>query len=251
MTDDEVGGSGDTGQDDLRAQLRAADPARSLPPLTDAGRARALEDAMSPQDEPDAHRTPDGYATREAGTRHRHPLTWVVAAAAVLVIAGVLWVGLRVVGGPDDLAGTDASAPTSTAPTADPDPTTDEAGPLPEGDVDDVTRLALPSAGVAPARCMVPNARVLDNQDLAFEGTATDVGGERVTFEVDRWYRGGDTATVVVEAVDPGLQRLLQAPDFTEGTTYLVSASDGLMTLCGFSDESDARLRALYEQAFA
>ena len=235
-----TGDTGDTGRDDLRALLRDADPARALPPLTHAARAHALEDAMSPHEEPDAHRTPGAHAPRRAGARHRHPLTWPVAAAAVLVITGVSWVGFRAVVGPDDPSGTDASAPTP--PTADPYLT---------GGVDDVTRLDLPPAGAAPVRCMVPNAQVLDNQDLAFKGTATDVGDEHVAFEVERWYRGGDTATVTVDAIDPSLQRLLQTPGFAAGTSYLVSASDGKVTLCGFSGPADARLRALYERAFS
>ncbi|VXA94272.1 hypothetical protein [Nocardioides sp. AX2bis] len=238
MTDDH---DHDDDHDDLRALLRAADPGRALPPLTDTDRTRALEAAMT---EHDPDRTPDGYATREAGTRHRNPLTWVVAAAAVLVVAGVGWAGVRSLSGPERVAGTEAGAPTSTAPTADPDPTTDAPGPTGE-----TVRLGVPDA--LGARCMVPDARVLQNQDLAFEGTVTEAGDAGLTFEVDTWFRGGEATSVEVDPVDDRLRRLLLAPEFVEGDTYLVSASGGSVTLCGFSGEADPRLRALYDRAFS
>ena len=66
--------------DDLDARLRAADPASSLPPADPARVARLLEDTMSN----------DVLAeSRESGTHNRSPLTWLVAAAAAVIIAGV------------------------------------------------------------------------------------------------------------------------------------------------------------------
>lgn len=243
-------GTGDeTGdRDDLRALLRAADPGRALPPLTDTERARALEDAMDPEHhhEPtETLRTPDGYATRAAGTRHRNPLAWLVAAAAVLVIGGGTWAGVRLTDG-DDPTGPTAIAPGSTAPTADPGGAGDS-GAAPQ---DPAPRLSLPEGAGATARCMVPSAQVLRDQEVAFEGTAVEVGEETVTLEVGEWFRGGDAATVEVETVDETLQQVVVAPDFVEGRTYLVSASDGLVTLCGFSEEADDGLRVLYDRAF-
>src|SRR3954447_6635363 len=64
----------------LRARLRGADPAASLPPADPTRVARLLEDVMS---------TELTTESRETGTRNRGPLTWLVAAAAVLVIVGV------------------------------------------------------------------------------------------------------------------------------------------------------------------
>ncbi len=230
--------------DDLRALLRSADPARALAPRTDTERDRALEAAMTGHD---PHRTRHGYATREAGTRRRHPLTWVVAAAAaVVVLAAVAWAGAQVVGGPGDVVGPTATAPTSTAPTAGPDQTTD--GSAPTGDV---VRLGVPDSGAVAARCMVPDAQVLQNQDVAFEGVLAEATDEGLTFEVGTWFRGGGAPTVEVDPVDDRLRQLLLAPDFTEGTAYLVSGSRGTVTLCGFSGKADPPLRALYERAFS
>ena len=66
--------------DELRDRLRAADPAASLPPADPERVARLLEDVMS---------TELTTENRETGTRDRGPLTWLVAAAAVVVIAGI------------------------------------------------------------------------------------------------------------------------------------------------------------------
>ncbi len=71
--------------DELRALLTGADPARALRPADPAGVARLLEDTMSH----DTQTRPDHKLTRLTGTHNRNPLTWLVAAAAVIVIAGV------------------------------------------------------------------------------------------------------------------------------------------------------------------
>ena len=55
--------------DELRARLRAADPASSLPPADPERVARLLEDVMS---------TELTTEYRETGTRNRGPLTWAV-----------------------------------------------------------------------------------------------------------------------------------------------------------------------------
>jgi hypothetical protein len=111
------------------------------------------------------------------------------------------------------------------------------------------TRLTLP-AGI-DGRCMAPNVRVLRGQEVAFEGTATGVADGRVTLEVSRWYRGDEADTVVVEAPAEGMVELGFGTDFEEGRTYLVSATDGEVTLCGFTGERTGRLARLFEQAYA
>lgn len=47
------------------------------------------------------------------------------------------------------------------------------------------------------------------------------------------------------------LQLLLTGVDFTEGGRYLVSASDGQVTLCGFSAQYSSSLAAVYDEAFS
>lgn len=201
----------------LRERLRAADPAASLPPADPDRVARLLEDVMS---------TELTTENRETGTRNRGPLTWLVAAAAVLIIAGV---GLFGVLNHDD----DPAAP----PTAADDKT--------------VTELTAPSAAAYAAKCMVPNADILAQQTVAFEGTATAIADGMVTLAVSHWYTGDPTDLVRVQAPPADLSKLIGAVDFERGGRYLVSATDGRVTVCGLSAPYTADLAALYDQAFA
>src|SRR6476469_385603 len=74
-------GTDQPGDRDLMARLRAADPASDLSPADPAVVDRLLEDTMS-----NDLATPDTGDTR---TGRRNPLTWLVAAAAAVVITGV------------------------------------------------------------------------------------------------------------------------------------------------------------------
>jgi hypothetical protein len=202
--------------DALRDRLRASDPARSLPPADPTRVARLLEDVMS---------TELTTENRETGTRDRSPLTWLVAAAAVLIIAGV---GLFAVLGHDD----DPVEP----PTAADDKT--------------VTELTAPSATAYAAKCMVPNTEILSRQEVAVEGTVTTIADGVVTLSVDEWYAGDPTDLVRVQAPAAEMAELVGAVEFEEGGRYLVSATDGRVTVCGFSAPWSADLAALYDQAF-
>ena len=162
---------------------------------------------------------------RETGTRDRGPLTWLVAAAAVLIIAGV---GLFGVLNHD----TDPAAP----PTAADDKT--------------VTELTAPSAAAYAAKCMVPNADLLRQQTVAFEGSVSTIADGMVTLVVAHWYAGDPTDLVRVQAPPADLQQLIGAVSFEPGERYLVSATDGRVTVCGLSAPWSADLAALYGQAF-
>src|SRR3954451_21542616 len=110
--------------DELRDRLQASDPAASLPPDGPDRGARLLEDVMS---------TELTTENRETGTHDRSRLTWLVAAAALVIIAGV---GLFAVTNLNDGSGTPTASdsPTATAPT--------------------VTRLSAPDASAYDAKCM-------------------------------------------------------------------------------------------------
>ncbi len=77
----------------------------------------------------------------------------------------------------------------------------------------------------------------------------TAVDGEQVTLTVDRWFRGGDAATVELHA-PAGMQALIGGIDFVEGGQYLVSATEGNVNYCGYTDASTPELRAAFERAF-
>jgi hypothetical protein len=202
--------------DELRARLRASDPAASLPPADPHGLARLLEDVMS---------TELTTENRETGTRDRGPLTWLVAAAAVLIIAGVGVFGIL---SHDD----------------------DPAAPPTAGDTRTVTELSAPGAAAYAAKCMVPSAAIVSQQTVAFDGTVTTIADGVVTLTPSHWYAGTATDLVRVRAPSEDMQQLLSAVKFEVGGRYLVSATDGEVTVCGFSAPYSAELASIYAAAF-
>lgn len=212
--------------DALRALLRTSDPASSLPPADPARVARLLEDTMS-------HDTLSSE-TREPGSRARGPLTWLVAAAAAAVIVGV---GLFAVLGGDDPR--DGQVPVA-----------DDSSPAEPGEPATGTVTALTAPGAQAGRCMMPSADVIAQQEVAFQGAVTSIEDGTVVLDPTAFYAGEETETVTVEAPAEALQQLLVAVDFEVGETYLVSASDGQVTLCGFTGPATPELEALYAEAF-
>jgi hypothetical protein len=203
--------------DELLARLRAADPAASLPPADPSRVARLLEDTMT-DDLP--------TESRATGTRGRGPLTWLLTAAAVLIIAGAGVFGVARLGGDDD-----GAAPRVT-------------------DRSTVTELRAPAAQAYAARCMLPSARTIASQSVAFEGTVDDLSDGQVRLTPTRWYHGTPTDRVTIEAPAPELADLIGAARFEPGRSYLVSATHGRVTVCGLTAPYSADLAALYAEAF-
>ena len=211
--------------DELQQRLQARDPAASLRPADPAWVARLLEDTMSS----DLDNTTEGPTeTRESGTRNRSPLTWLVAAAAVLIA------GIGVFG----LLGNDSDST--------PEPS---AGDTPSvSTVPTVTELGAPAP--SNARCMVPNAEFLAQAQVAFAGTVQQVADDVVVLVPDRFYTGEPTDLVEVRSDPAMLQALIGAVDFQVDQRYLVSANDGRVTVCGFSGPYSAGLARLSTEAF-
>ncbi|MQW74617.1 hypothetical protein GHK92_01910 [Nocardioides sp. dk4132] len=203
----------------LRDLLRGADPAASLPPADPSRVARLMEITMS--DDPLTE-------TRQDGTRNRSTLTWLVAAAALVVIGGA---GAFVLINDEDEAGVPV-AQESIEPT-------DETAP--------VTTLA---ASAPDARCGVPTAAMLAQQQVAFEGTVQEVADDVVVLVPSLFYAGKPSELVEVQGPPQELSGLLQAVPFEEGERYLVSASDGRVSLCGLSGPVSQNLQELYVAAF-
>ena len=214
---------------ELRDRLRSADPASSLPPADPARAARLLEDTMSsPTDTPTDDPTDDWVLTesRETGTRSRGPLTWLVAAAAVVLIVGVGVFGLLNHDSQHD------KVPAAGGPTT-------------------VTRLQAPAPAAYQARCMVPTAPMIAQQSVAFAGTVEAISGDVVTLRPTHFYAGTPTDLVKVQAPPAAdLQALVQAVHFKQGERYLVSATRGEVTICGFSAPWSPELAGVYAQAF-
>lgn len=155
-----------------------------------------------------------------AGTAWRTRLSLAAAAAAVVVVG---LIAVNVVG--DDSGGD---------------------GPLAQGPP---LVLSLGESD-ALASCMALDTGLLAGMSPAFAATATAVGDGVVTLDVDRWYTGGDAATVELEA-QPGMEALIAGFDFEVGRQYLITASDGTVNFCGYSGPATPELTALFDQAFA
>ena len=201
--------------DDLRAALAAADPARStdLDPLTSPRARELLERAMTSDTTTTAPTFP-AEPTRPSRT------PWLAAAAAAVVLAGA---GITYLAVSDD--------------------------PAPSGDGELV--LAVPDVDPVSLSCLPVSAEVLDDLPIALAGTVTSVDAAEVRLDVTRWYRGGDAGTVVLRNADERLQALLGTPDFQVGQDYLVSSSDGSISVCGLTGPASPELQAAYDEAFA
>ena len=110
--------------------------------------------------------------------------------------------------------------------------------------------LSLTADGGTAGKCAMPSAETLATFDTAFSGTVTDLDGGTATLEVDEWYAGDEAPTVTVESPSNELRDLLMAVDFQEGRTYLVSATDSRVSLCGYTGEPTPELEAMYAEAF-
>lgn len=104
-------------------------------------------------------------------------------------------------------------------------------------------------AGDTMASCIAFSVDQLATMPVAFEGTVTSIDGETVTLAVDRWFTGGDAATVEIHA-PMGLEALIGTVPFAEGEQFLVTAFDGTVNYCGFSGPSTPEFRAAFEEAF-
>jgi hypothetical protein len=163
-----------------------------------------------------------------------------VLAVPVLVLA---LAGLSACGSDDsDLIAADTSETTSAAPSESNSESTTDSSSEPVELVADAS---------LAGKCAVPSAETLSTFDTAFAGTVTSLEDGTATLAVDQWYAGGDADTATVTTPEQDLAALLMAVEFEKGKSYLVSATDGRVTLCGFTGETTPELQALYDEAFA
>lgn len=110
--------------------------------------------------------------------------------------------------------------------------------------------------GSAFASCIQFTVETLGLAPIAFDGTVSGIDGDEVTFDVERWYRGGEGDTVVVSAKSliDGAPELEGGVGFVEGRRYLVSADDVtgpiVPAICGFTVEYNDEMAANWESAF-
>ncbi|GLY15009.1 hypothetical protein Kisp01_20240 [Kineosporia sp. NBRC 101677] len=200
-----------TSDDELREQLRGADPARSLPPLP-AESVSALADRIM-----DEVPSPSRFRPPSRGRR----VGWSAAAAglAAAVVAGVVV----------NLSG-------------ESEPGVQAESPVTE-------RVVLDGSG-ADSKCPAPEAAELRTVDVAVEATVRTISDGVVALAVSHVWAGPQFDVLEVEQTSGASESLLGGTSFTEGETYLVAAVDGQVRGCGYSGVASTELRSLYDEAF-
>lgn len=102
--------------------------------------------------------------------------------------------------------------------------------------------------GTTMSSCLPFTLDILRGFPVAFAGTVSAVDGNTVVLDVDRWYRGG-TADQVAVTNNAGVVSI-GGVEFVKGKRYLVTATDGTVTGCGYSGEANPDLEKLFGQAF-
>ena len=208
----------------LRALIGQADPAGPLTPADPQGLARLLEDTMSHDLD-----TRADLPQQSTELRRRGPLAWLVAAAAVAVIAGGGYAAVSSIQGDD---------------------TVPQAGPDTSASVDEPVVVTLEAPAAVPAKCAVPTPELLGGAEIAFAGTVSAIDGDVVTLTPTETYTGETADEIKVVGMRPDLRALVGQVEFVVGGTYLVSATGGQVSVCGFSGEATPELQQLYDLAF-
>lgn len=124
-------------------------------------------------------------------------------------------------------------------------------GPRQPGSVGSVpTPSADPVGGGGMASCIMYDPAILPTFDIVFDGTATAVEGDQVTFAVNAAWKGvGSSVTLTAPSTSVAL--LGPVPDFEVGGRYLVTAAGSNINSCGYTLEFDAATAATWAAAFA
>lgn len=211
----------------LRALLGQSDPARSLAPADPTGLARLLLEIQGDTMSNDLDTRTD-LPQQSTELRRRGPLAWLVAAAAVATIAGGGYAAVSSMQGNDSVQ---------------------QAGPsTSSGDDPVVVTLQAPSS--VAGKCAVPTPEMLASAEVAFAGTVTAIDGDTVTLAPTETYAGESADEIEVVGMRPDLRALGGQTTFVVGGTYLVSATGGQVSACGFSGEASPELHNLYDLAF-
>jgi hypothetical protein len=217
--------SGDfAAENELRALLSGLDPMSARVPVEPVTSPRArhqLEQIMSQSTEY-TETVPSTSRFRGRGK------TWLAAAAAVAAIA----IGTTVAVGMSD-GGQKVNGPAIVA-------------------APKVLPLTAPAGGPASAMCMRFDVAQLSQAAVAFAGTVTAITPQQVTLKVDHWYKGGDAdeVTVAAPASDQPNPVLEGGVDYQQGQKFLISATDGTVSSCGYSGPASPDFEKSFEQAF-
>ena len=203
--------------DQLRARLRDADPAASLPPADPDRVSDLLEDAMSHDTDTESRRDrhPRPQSADLAGRRCRGPADRRRRGVRAAARAGL----------PAPARGAGEQHRTALG-------------------------LTLPDEAAA-GRCMTPTPASLGRAEVAFEGEVASIADGRVVLRPTQFYAGGPADRVEVAQASQSRQDLILGVRFEEGSRYLVAANGDEVMVCGFSGAYDEERADLYAEAFA
>jgi hypothetical protein len=111
-----------------------------------------------------------------------------------------------------------------------------------------------PIDGGPMAMCIQFDEQMLLDQHYAFDGTLVSANpdGTNAVFEVHRWFKGGEGATVTLSAEGLLLENsvALVGATLQIGERYLVSGQDGFVWACGFTVTYDTELADHWAELF-
>ena len=197
----------------LRDQLRAADPARALPPASPTWLDHTMEQIMT--DQSTTATTTTTTATPEAPRPTFRRWAPVIGIAAGVAIAAAI------------------------------------AAPLVLGGLEPTVEALQPSAGggLASSSCLMLEPATIAAQEQAFAATVLQIEDGTVVLEVTERFTGEVADRVEVAQVDTLTSDNSGVP-FTVGQSYLIGAVDGTITGCGVTGTDSAELRTVYDAAF-
>lgn len=195
---------------DALRRIDPLDPADLVPPEDPT--ATALFERITMTDTDTANAPAADTDSRRSSTSQR--VAWIAAAAAVVALG---------VGGLILAQGGDSDPDVAHPP-----------GPI------------TPS-GLSTGSCVEPyNVQTLANREAAFDGTVVRVDGDRVTFTVNEWYRGGDEPKIILAGASTlaGLTSAGDSLTLEPRTRLLVAGDGGFAWSCGFTQPYDAAVAA-------
>ena len=215
--------SDDRSSDEL-AQLRGADPvAASTLPSPHHPHARDLFATIIK-----GGSAQSGAAqTQRGGIDARRRL--VLAAAAV--VAAAIVGGVALLGGAGDPRDSDIVGADPTA---------------------EATTGAISPGGTSLGSCVeVYDLQTLAQRETAFDGTVAQVAGDKVTFTVNEWYRGGEDGEITLAGASAlnGITSAGPGATLEPGTRLLVAGDGGFAWSCGFTQPYDPAVAREWKSA--
>ncbi len=205
----------------LRHRIQATNPVPDSQHPQNADWIPALVEAVMSTPTPTPTPTPTADTTPTDQTSRTPVRRWLIAAAAVTAVVAATVTGVILF------------RPNTPAPVAS------------------TMTLTMPGGDNSMMSCMPFSVDILAPMQTAFDGTAVEVTADTVVLEVSKWYRGGDAQRVNLTPAPGEHVSLTGSIVFEPGKRYLVTATDGLVNSCGFTQEWTPEGAAAFDQAFA